>query len=81
MAEEQKRAEKGWRPYGPGEGYQGYPMISHVNDMIERIHRLTGRPRMDVWEKLFQQNKIPVYGSGGTTGVMPPAPPDQRASP
>src|SRR6516164_3231428 len=64
MLEEQGRAAKGLRPYGPEEGYQGKPMISEVNDMIERIHRLTGRPRQDVWDKLFIGNQIPVYGLG-----------------
>jgi hypothetical protein len=65
--EEESRAKKGYRPYGPGEGYQGKPMINEVNDMIERMHRLTGMPRQEIWTNLFIKNRIPVYGVGGLT--------------
>jgi Large polyvalent protein associated domain 23 len=81
MLEDQARAKKGLPPLGPGAGYQGAPEISHVNDMIERIHRLTGRPRQEVWHKVFIEHSIPVYGLGGLTlgdvlyGQMQPAAP------
>jgi hypothetical protein len=65
MLEEESRAKKGWTPYGPGEGYQGKPMISEINDMIERTHRLTGMPRQTIWERGFLRNEIPLYGVGG----------------
>ena len=72
MLEEEGRAKKGFRPYGEGEGYQGKPMISEVNDMIERMHRLTGMPRQEIWTRGFIKNEIPIYGAGGLTlgGVL-----------
>lgn len=72
MLEEQSREKKGFRPYGPGEGYQGKPMISEINDMIERTHRLTGMPRQEIWTRGFLKHEIPLYGIGGLTlgGVL-----------
>jgi hypothetical protein len=67
--EEATRAQRKFAPYGPGEGYQGKPLISEVNDMIERMHRLTGMPRQDVWRKVFIENSIPVYGIAGATAM------------
>jgi hypothetical protein len=65
MLEDEKRVSKGKEPLGPGAGYQGKPMISEINDMIERTHRLTGMPRQTIWERGFLKNEIPLYGVGG----------------
>jgi hypothetical protein len=72
MLEDAQRAKKGLRPYGPGEGYQGQPEISVINDQIERQHRLTGMPRQEIWERLYLKNEIPAYAVGGLTlgGVL-----------
>jgi hypothetical protein len=46
-------------------GTQGKSMISHVNDAIERTHRLTGMPRKEIVERALIKGEIPLYGLGG----------------
>jgi hypothetical protein len=43
----------------------GKPFISHVNDAIERTHRLTGMPRDEIMRRGFMLGQIPIYGMGG----------------
>ena len=44
---------------------EGKPMISHVNDAINRTHRLTGMPHYEtVWRGLIVK-EIPMYGVAG----------------
>jgi hypothetical protein len=45
----------------------GKPMIEHVNDAIERTHRLTGMPRDEIVSRALIRGEIPLY----TTGAMP----------
>ena len=40
-------------------------MIQHVNDMIERTHRLTGIPREEVVRRGLIKKEIPMYTIGG----------------
>jgi hypothetical protein len=40
----------------------GKPMISHINDAIERTHRLTGMPRDEIVRRGLIRNEIPLYG-------------------
>jgi len=40
----------------------GKPMISHINDAIERTHRLTGMPKDEIVRRGIIRNEIPVYG-------------------
>jgi hypothetical protein len=51
--------------------YEG-PMISHVNDTIERTHRLTGMPREEIVRRGLVRAEIPLYGLGGamTMGAL-----------
>jgi hypothetical protein len=46
---------------------RGKPMIEHVNDAIERTHRLTGTPRDEIVRHGLIRGEIPLY----TTGAMP----------
>jgi hypothetical protein len=46
---------------------EGKPLISFVNDAIERTHRLTGMPRDEILRRGIIRNEIPVY----TTGAVP----------
>jgi hypothetical protein len=39
----------------------GKPMISHVNDAIERTHRLTGMPRSEIVRQALIKGRIPLY--------------------
>lgn len=48
----------------PG-GYAAKPMISHVNDAIERTHRVTGMPRQEIVRRGLVRGEIPIYGTGG----------------
>jgi hypothetical protein len=41
----------------------GKPMISHINDAIERTHRLTGMPRDEIVRRTLIRNEIPLYGN------------------
>jgi hypothetical protein len=40
---------------------EGKPLISFVNDAIERTHRLTGMPRDEILKRGIIRNEIPVY--------------------
>jgi hypothetical protein len=40
----------------------GQPMISVVNDAIERTHRLTGMPREEIVRRGIIRKEIPIYG-------------------
>jgi hypothetical protein len=46
----------------------GKPMIEHVNDAIERTHRLTGMPRDEIMRQGLIYGKIPLYALGATLG-------------
>src|SRR5262249_37047889 len=46
-------------------GTEGKPMISHVNDAIERTHRLTGMSRSEIVRRALIKGQIPLYGLGG----------------
>jgi hypothetical protein len=50
-------------------GSEGNPMINHVNDAIERTHRLTGMPRDEIVRRGFVRSEIPIYGMGGLAGL------------
>jgi hypothetical protein len=43
----------------------GRPMITEINDTIERTHRLTGMPRSEIVRRGFIKKEIPLYGAGG----------------
>jgi hypothetical protein len=51
-----------WAGY---KGSEGYPMIRHVNEMIERTSRVNGRDPKDVLKGYIHRN-MPMYGVGGT---------------
>lgn len=57
--------EVGWHGFG---NKPGQPMIQDMNEMIERTHRLTGRPRQEIFQ-LYSQGKIPIYGIGGAAAA------------
>jgi hypothetical protein len=42
----------------------GKPMIEHVNDAIERTHRLTGMPRDEIVSRALIRGEIPLYATG-----------------
>ena len=46
--------------------YTGQPMISVVNEAIERTHRLTGMPKDEIVRRGLVRGEIPIYG------VVPP---------
>ena len=46
-------------------------MIQHVNDMIERTHRLTGMPREEIVRRGLIRKEIPMYGIGGAAAMGP----------
>lgn len=48
----------------------GKPMISHVNDAIERTHRLTGMSRDEIVKRGIIRNEIPLY----SIGALPASP-------
>jgi hypothetical protein len=48
---------------------RGKPMISHINDAIERTHRLTGMPREEIVRRGLIRKEIPMYGLGGATAM------------
>jgi hypothetical protein len=37
-------------------------MISHINDAIERTHRLTGMSREEILRRGIIRKEIPIYG-------------------
>jgi hypothetical protein len=49
---------------GARENHQTKPMIVHVNEMIERVHRITGMPKLEVLRGLIRGN-IPMFGLAG----------------
>jgi hypothetical protein len=61
----------------PG-GYVAKPMISHVNDAIERTHRVTGMPRAEIVRRGLVRGEIPIYGTGGGGVASSMARDDQR---
>ena len=52
-------------------GAQGRPMITDVNEMIERTHRLTGMPRDEIVKRGYMLGQIPMYSFGGAAAVAP----------
>ena len=40
-------------------------MINHINDSIERTHRLTGMSRDEIVRRGLVRGEIPLYGFGG----------------
>jgi hypothetical protein len=38
----------------------GKPVITHVNDAIERTHRLTGMPRHEIVRRALVRKEIPL---------------------
>jgi hypothetical protein len=42
-------------------------MIGHINDMIERTHRLTGMSKQD--KRGFIKGEIPLYAMGSILGL------------
>ena len=46
--------------------YEG-PMIEHINRTIELTHRLTGKPRDEVFKRGVLRKEIPTYTIGGAT--------------
>jgi hypothetical protein len=50
--------------------YEG-PMISHVNDAIERTHRLTGMPKEEIVRRGIVRGEIPIYGVAGGVPIFP----------
>jgi len=60
--------EVGWAGF---KDEKGKPMISHVNEIIERTHRLTGMPRKEIMERGFMGmgRPIPLYGVAGAAAV------------
>lgn len=42
-------------------GYKAKPMIAHVNDAIERTHRVTGMPRDEIVRRGLVRAEIPLY--------------------
>lgn len=48
--------------------YEG-PMINHVNDAIERTHRLTGMPRDEIVERGVVKHEIPLYAGAGVASA------------
>ena len=54
-------------------GFAGQPMISVVNDAIERTHRLTGMPKKEIVQRGLVRGEIPIYGGGAAAVVAPGA--------
>jgi hypothetical protein len=47
----------------------GKPMISYVNDSVERTHRLTGMPRDEIVRRALVLGQIPLYGMAGLAAL------------
>ena len=58
----------------------GKPMIQHVNEAIERTHRLTGMPREEIVRRGLVRGEIPIYGISGlaTLPALVPGEGDSR---
>jgi hypothetical protein len=50
----------------PKGGFQGQPMISDVNQAIERTHRITGMPHDEIVERALIRQELPLYADGGS---------------
>ena len=50
-------------------GEPGQPMISVINDAIERTHRLTGMPKEEIVRRGLIRKEIPMYGLLGAVGL------------
>jgi hypothetical protein len=48
--------------------YEG-PMIEHINQSIERTHRLTGMPKDEIVRRGVVRREIPMYGAAGGVGL------------
>ena len=48
---------------------RGKPMIEHINDAIERTHRLTGRPRDEIVRRGLSRGEIPIYSRTGVVAI------------
>ena len=55
----------------------GQPMISVVNEAIERTHRLTGMPKEEIVRRGLVRSEIPLY-SGAAPFVPWDNPPEER---
>src|SRR5580765_4872143 len=62
-------AKKGLKPgnfqdvaWAGFKGESSGPMISQINDAIERTHRLTGMPREEIVRRGLIRKEIPIYG-------------------
>jgi hypothetical protein len=49
---------------GARQGHRTKPMITVFNEMIERVHRITGMPRSEVLRGYIRKT-IPIFGLGG----------------
>jgi hypothetical protein len=49
-------------------GYRAKPMIEHVNEAIERTHRITGMDHDEIVRRGLVRGEIPIYGLGA--GVL-----------
>lgn len=59
----------GLKSQGKG-GYQGVPMIQHVNEAIERTSRLTGVPPEEVVRRGLVRGEMPIYGIAAPAGAL-----------
>lgn len=59
----------GLKSKGKG-GYQGVPMIQHVNEAIERTSRLTGVPPEEVVRRGLVRGDMPIYGIAAPAGAL-----------
>lgn len=50
--------------------YVAKPMIAHVNEAIERTHRLTGLPRSEIVRRGLIRGEIPIYGTAGLAAAL-----------
>ena len=60
-----------------GGSYVAKPMISHVNDTIERTHRVTGMPRSEIVRRGLVRGEIPLYSKTGFGSLIPSDQQDQ----
>jgi len=55
-------------------GFTAQPMISVVNEAIERTHQVTGMPREEIVRRGLVRGEIPLYGAAGATAAGAAAP-------
>lgn len=48
---------------------QGKPFIEHINESIERTHRLTGMPKDEIMRRGLIYGQIPMYAVMGSIGL------------